>query len=407
MLALFVTVAGAATFRFYDTTPRAADSDLEVSVFGVEAPSLTDLVTRAGTLLRKNEGVSANADAPDTSAPTTEASPPWSEDEILASSMFQDPRFVAEVRRWVTFWETRHSKWVPTYLERMTWFEGNVDAVLAEHGLPWSLRFLPVLESGYSPSAVSSASAVGLWQFMEPTAKDFGMEVTPIVDERRDPFKSTDAAAKFLRELHGEFGSWFLVLAAYNAGPERIRGILRRHAPGARMSDSLYWAVRPHLPAETRDFVPKFLGAVFVAANPEAHGYERPTPRPFRFDRVLVTEHTSLSAIARAADTTHDEIQRLNPEFINGVTPPPEAQLLRACTAGQCAHRAPERRPRSRGRRQVGLCALSDAVPPLRPRSPEAFSLPRESTADRRARAHRTVQRSSHQAGSRLATYPT
>jgi len=302
VFALFLTVAGAATLRFYDSPPRAADA---------------------------RPRISAHIDASVASDPTTVAYAPWTDDAILASPMLQDPQFVAEVHKWMLFWETRHSKWVPSYLERMTWFEGNVDAVLAEHDLPWSLRFLPILESGYSTSAVSSASAVGLWQFMEPTAKDFGMEVTAVVDERRDPFKSTDAAAQFLGELHDEFGSWFLALAAYNAGPERIRGILRRHAPGVEMSDSLYWAVRQNLPSETRDFVPKFLGAVYVAANPEAHGYERPTPRPFQFDRVLVAEHTSLRTIARAADTTHDEIKRLNPEFIGGVTPPSRNSFVR------------------------------------------------------------------------------
>ena len=158
------------------------------------------------------------------------------EDELLASPMFENQEFLYEVGRWVRFWETTHSKWLPTYLERMTWFEDNVDAVLAVHELPWSLRFLPILESGYSPSAVSSASAVGLWQFMEPTARDFDMEVTRLVDERRDPFKSTEAAASFLGQLRTDFDSWFLALAAYNAGPDRIRGILRRHAPGAVLS---------------------------------------------------------------------------------------------------------------------------------------------------------------------------
>ena len=223
------------------------------------------------------------------------------EDELLVSPMFEDEEFLYEVGRWVRFWETTHSKWLPTYLERMTWFVDNVDEVLAAHELPWSLRFLPILESGYSPSAVSSASAVGLWQFMEPTARDFDMEVTRLVDERRDPFKSTEAAASFLGQLRIDFGSWFLALAAYNAGPDRIRGILERRAPGAVLSDSLYWAVRHHLPSETRDFVPKFLGAVVVAANPEQHGYERPEPNPFVFDRVLVTALTSLAAVARYA----------------------------------------------------------------------------------------------------------
>ena len=95
------------------------------------------------------------------------------------------------------------------------------------------------------------------------------------------------AAATFLGDFRRDCGSWFLALAAYNAGPERIRGILARHAPGAVLSDSLYWAIREHLPAETRDFVPKFLGAVFVAAEPEEHGYEKPVARPFVSDRAL------------------------------------------------------------------------------------------------------------------------
>ena len=250
-------------------------------------------------------------------------------DELLASPMFRDPEFLAEVGRWVRFWETTHSKWLPTYLERMTWFEDNVDAVLAAHELPWSLRFLPILESGYNPSAVSTASAVGLWQFMEPTARDFDMEVSRLVDERRDPFKSTEAAASFLGRLRTDFGSWFLALAAYNAGPDRIRGILERRAPGAVLSDSLYWAIRHHLPAETRDFVPKFLGAVVVAADPEAHGYEKPQPDPFVFDRVLVAASTSLAAVARAAGTSQEEITRLNPEFISGVTPPSRNTYVR------------------------------------------------------------------------------
>ena len=95
------------------------------------------------------------------------------------------------------------------------------------------------------------------------------------------------------------------------------------------LSDSLYWAVRRHLPAETRDFVAKFLGAVVVAADPEAHGYARPKAQPFVFDRVLVTAHTSLAAVARAAGTSHEEIKRLNPELISGVTPPSRNTYVR------------------------------------------------------------------------------
>lgn len=319
MLVLFASIVCAVTVRLSDAhwdAPTAVSPATGVTGVAV-APGIA-------TAPRVAEFIEVLPGGPAVAASSTQI-----EDELLASPMFQDPEFLYEIGRWVHFWETRHSKWLPTYLERMTWFEDNVDAVLAAHELPWSLRFLPVLGSGYSPSSVSTASAVGLWQFMEPTARDFDMEVTQIVDERRDPFKSTEAAASFLSQLRSDFGSWFLALAAYNAGPGRIRGILRRHAPGAVLSDSLYWAVRQHLPAETRDFVPKFLGAVVVAAEPEKHGYARPNRRPFVFDRVLVTAHTSLAAVARAAGTSHEEITRLNPEFISGVTPPSRNAYVR------------------------------------------------------------------------------
>jgi membrane-bound lytic murein transglycosylase D len=244
------------------------------------------------------------------------------DDEILSSKMLRDPEFRAEVDTWIEFWRTRASRWFPDYLERMTWFEETVDSTLLANGLPLSLRYLPVIESGYSPRAVSQASAVGLWQFMAPTARTLGMEVTPLVDERRDPFKSTAGAAEFLSELRGEFGSWFLALAAYNSGPGRVRRILNEHAPLAPPSDRLYWEIRQYLPRETRDFVPKLFGAIAVAGSPASHGYEIPSPRPFRFDRVLIPDATTLDIVARAAESSEEEISRLNPEYVRGMTPP-------------------------------------------------------------------------------------
>ena len=243
------------------------------------------------------------------------------DDELLASPMLRDPEFRAEVERWVRFWETKPSEWFPDYLARMTWFEEMVDTTLAAHGLPWSLRYLPVIESGYSPSAVSSARAVGLWQLMPATAEDLGVEVTRFVDDRRDPFESTAAAADFLVALRTEFRSWFLALAAYNAGPDRIRDILRRHAPNAPLSDSLYWAVRNVLPRETREFVPNLFGAMIVASDPEAHGYELPEPKPFEFDRVPVLGAFTFRGLAQATGANLEEIVRLNPEYVRRVTP--------------------------------------------------------------------------------------
>jgi len=251
-------------------------------------------------------------------------------DEILASPLTRDPEFQARVAYWVDHWSTTAARWFPEYLERMTWFSPVVDSTLARKDLPPSLRYLPVIESGYSPRAVSRASAVGLWQFMAPTAQGFGMRVTPLLDERRNPFKSTEAATDFLQNLRDDFGSWYLALAAYNSGPGRVQRIMNRYAPMVPGSDSLYWALRHRFPQETREFVPKLLAAVEVAGNPRMYGYEEPEGAlGFRFEEVTVPDATTLDVVAQAAEVSQDEIERLNPEVVRGITPPGRQTLLR------------------------------------------------------------------------------
>ncbi len=251
------------------------------------------------------------------------------EDAILASPMLHHPPFVAEVQNWADKWSTTFGRWMPTYLERMSSFEAVVDATLADHDLPPSLRYLPVIESGYSPTAVSSARAVGMWQFMAPTARGLGVEVTQLVDDRRDPFVSTGAAADYLVELFEKYDSWFLALAAYNAGPDRVDGLIRRYLPDVEPSDAVYWALRNVLPKETADFVPNFLGAVLVASDPVAYGLPAPTRAPFDFEIVPVVGSVSFATIARATGTDTDEIARLNPEYLRSVTPPDRQVDLR------------------------------------------------------------------------------
>jgi membrane-bound lytic murein transglycosylase D len=294
------------------------------------APGAADATAEPVPLELAATGLGALADV-DAAAEVAEVmgEAPEAVDEILATPMLTHPDFVSEVRRWVAFWETAPAQWFPEYLARMSSFEEIVDTTLAAHGLPWSLRYLPVIESGYSPTAVSKASAVGLWQFMAHTASDFDIEISTDVDDRRDPFVSTAAAADFLVELHERFGSWFLALAAYNAGPDRIEKLIERHAPDAERSDALYWALRPYLPRETADFVPNLFGAIIVASDPEAHGYTLPAPAPFDFEAVPVLGRVSFDAAARATGTTRAEIARLNPEYVRGVTPGDEVVDLR------------------------------------------------------------------------------
>jgi membrane-bound lytic murein transglycosylase D len=195
-------------------------------------------------------------------------------DELLASPVLADVEFTRAVHWWIDYWTVYATRWFPGFLDRMALRGVSVDEALGAHGFPPSLRYLPLIESGYDPRVTSRSGAVGLWQLMPSTARGLGMVVNPVLDERRDPEKSTEAALRYLDTLHSEFGSWFLALAAYNSGPTRVRGILRRHAPGAPHTDSLFWALRNRFPLETREFVPKLYGAMFVASRPEAYGYE-------------------------------------------------------------------------------------------------------------------------------------
>lgn len=251
-------------------------------------------------------------------------------DELLASPVLRDPGFRGEVAVWLDYWQTAARPWLPRVLEGMGAFEELVDSALLERGLPASLRYLPLIESGYSPTARSHASAVGMWQLMSVTAREQGIRVDAFVDERRSPFKSTTAATDYLSLLHRRFESWFLALAAYNGGPTRAQRIIREHGGLAQPSDSLFWALREHWPRETQDFIPKLVAAILVAQAPQAHGYDRPVPDPpFRYAVVEVPEATTFDVLARAAETDEAEIRRLNPELYRGLTPPGRAYELR------------------------------------------------------------------------------
>ncbi len=249
-------------------------------------------------------------------------------DRILSSPLTRNPSFERQVAHWVQIW--KDTPWFADYLRRMNWFQSAVDSALKERGMPLSLRYLPIVESGYSPRAVSPVAATGMWQLMAPTARGLGLRVSPLLDERRNPFKSTEAAVDFLSRLHDEFGSWLLTLAAYNAGPALVEDVLNRRAPLEPRTDALYWRLRFHFPLETREFVPKFFAAAKVAQHPERYGIDPPdSTAGFAFDRVSVPDATTLDVVARAAGVPESEILRLNPEIVQGITPPGRRTFLR------------------------------------------------------------------------------
>ena len=215
-------------------------------------------------------------------------------DLILDSPWARTDEMEVRVQEWIESFQGREASLFRTTLARMGRYQAMVADHLRSEGLPASLAFLPIVESWYNPRAVSWVGAAGLWQFMPPTARGMGMKVDRIVDERRDPYRSTPLALAYLSDLHEQFDSWFLALAAYNGGPGRMDRILRRYGQGEVTHDGLFMEVLEQLPRETRNFVPRFLAAATIGRDPAAYGFGDIIPEPpLRFDEVEVPDATS------------------------------------------------------------------------------------------------------------------
>lgn len=217
------------------------------------------------------------------------------------------------------------------WLGRLNRYEGMIRDRFQAQGLPGDLVYLAMIESGYSNTAVSRANAVGMWQFMSYTAPRYGMIVDDWVDERRDPFKATDAAAQYLAEAKERFGSWYLAAAAYNGGPNRLSRSLRRLGDTIATDETFFeLSDRRWLRRETRDYVPKLIAATVIAKNPLRFGLDSvPYLQPLVFDEITVPDATGLDVLAELADTTTRALVELNPHYYRGVTPPGRVSIVR------------------------------------------------------------------------------
>ncbi|MDD2960543.1 MAG: transglycosylase SLT domain-containing protein, partial [Muribaculaceae bacterium] len=222
------------------------------------------------------------------------------------------------VKSYIQMYTQKKRTLVETMLGMSLYYLPIFEQALEKEGLPLELKYLPVIESALNPNAVSRAGATGLWQFMLGTAKGLGLEVNTLVDERRDPFRSSDKAAKYLKELHGIYGDWSLAIAAYNCGPGNVNKALRRTSG----ENKDFWAIYPYLPAETRGYVPAFIAANYVMTYFKQHNIS-PTlaRRPLITDTIHVTKRVNLQQISDVLNIPLQEIQVLNPHFRKDIIP--------------------------------------------------------------------------------------
>ncbi|AWV90394.1 hypothetical protein DN745_14070 [Bradymonas sediminis] len=225
----------------------------------------------------------------------------------------------AAVRAYLDFFDGRGKRTLAGWIRRMHVFAPIILETLRDKGLPEDLIYVAMIESGFSPWARSPAAAVGLWQFIRSTGRYMGLRIDAYVDERRDPVKSTIAAAEYLTYLYDKFGSWPLALAAYNGGPGLMAKSIRKY----NSNDYWYICRQNGLYDETRRYVPKVIGAALVAKNADVFGLDMIKGHaPFEFDLVEVPPSTRLSLVSSAVGAELDTIKKLNPALLTGATPP-------------------------------------------------------------------------------------
>ena len=191
------------------------------------------------------------------------------------------------------------------------------EEALETYGLPLELKYLPVIESALNPKAVSRVGATGLWQFMLTTGKQYGLKVNSLVDERRDPVKSSYAAANYLSDLYKVFGDWSLVIAAYNCGPDNINKAIHR-AKGVKD----YWHIYPYLPKETRGYVPAFIAANYIMTYYCDHNIcPMVTRLPAKTDTVMVSRNVHLEQVASVCNVDIEQLRALNPSYRRDIVP--------------------------------------------------------------------------------------
>lgn len=221
------------------------------------------------------------------------------------------------VRSYIDMYAGRRKSSVPIFLAKSNYYFPIIEKYLDQYQIPLELKYLPIIESAFNPTIVSRAGATGLWQFMIGTGRMYDLEINSLVDERRDPVKSSEAAAKYLRDLYNIYNDWILVIAAYNCGPGNVNKAIKRSG-----GQKDYWSIYNYLPRETRGYVPAFIAATYIMNYPEEHGI---CPGEYDYvqsiDTVHITEQVNMEQIAQVMQMPIEDLRALNPQYKQDIIP--------------------------------------------------------------------------------------
>jgi membrane-bound lytic murein transglycosylase D len=224
----------------------------------------------------------------------------------------------SQVESWIRFYTGKDRARFDRYMQRGSLYKIMIQDILTQHGVPAELYYLAMIESGFSRKARSHAEAVGIWQFIAPTARRYGLRVDQIVDERLEVIRSTRAAARYLRDLHDEFGSWYLAMAAYNSGENRVRRAVKK------TGSKNFWTIarKKALPTETIQYIPKFQAAMKIAKTPERYGFQRKRFYDFPVvKKVKIRQRMKFADVARKHRVSKQTLVALNPHLLQGKIP--------------------------------------------------------------------------------------
>ncbi|WP_187261149.1 lytic transglycosylase domain-containing protein [Pontibacter beigongshangensis] len=216
------------------------------------------------------------------------------------------------VRSFIDYFTIRNRKYTRTMISRQNVYFPIYERYLKKHNMPQELKYLSVVESGLNPKAASWAGAVGLWQFIRTTGKEYGLDQNQYIDERMDPEKATEAACRFLKRLYHVYGDWELAMAAYNCGPGNVNKAIRRAGGGKKT----FWQVFPYLPKETRSYVPSMTAVIYAMNYAPEHNifsdsilYATPT------EHLVINQHLDLERFAEELHIAPEKLMALNPEI--------------------------------------------------------------------------------------------
>jgi len=242
--------------------------------------------------------------------------------KLDAASPF-DLQYNSVVKGYIDMYTVRRRELVARMMALSQLYFPMFEEQLDKYNLPLELKYLAICESALNPLAKSRAGAMGLWQFMYPTGKMYGLKVSSYIDERCDPYKSTIAACEYFTYLYGLFGDWQMVLAAYNGGPGTVNKAIRRSG-----GKKTYWEIRPFLPKETQGYVPAFIAVNYVMSYTAEHNMYSAIPKKtfLQVDTVAIKKQLSFEQIASVLELSVEEIQYLNPVYKKGIIPVMEGE---------------------------------------------------------------------------------